>query len=345
MRLSSCVFAFAFAFAATGCDYHQTSRPRSARVAEAGGVRASLVSVGYDHTTLAVTIEVVNDGPGAVLFVPKDARLVLARGRDVERTVAPLTEAMDPGGNIVDRPLVTGINEAVRGPYSGRATAIARGDRRRFTLQYSLQIADDVVISADTMPARIPLRDGCVLDLHSAFVTESGAHVDADAPPLAVEIVDVHEPDLGFAPPQPAHAMFIGRFGGGPGFGPTEGVAGLELGAGPRWGKAAMTFSATLGFGFPLALEGSYRWLETSAVHSALGFGPVVWFFPGGPEMPGGPRFGPRASIDIVYDAGPHVLGYPTRNVGMGLYTRGGPILYPARVGGELEIGIELGMF
>jgi hypothetical protein len=343
MRLPSCVAAFALV--ALGCDYHETYRPRTARFAEARAVRASLVSVGYDHTTLAVRIEVVNDGAESILFVPKDARLVLARGREHERSLAPLTEVMDGGANVIDRPLLIGINEAVRGPYEARATEIRRGDRRRYTLQYSLHIADDVVVSADAEPASIPLRDGCVLDVHSAFVTESGAHVDADAPPLAVEVVDVREADLGFAPPEPARAMFIGRIGGGPGFGPTEGVAGLELAGGPRWGKSAMTFSASLGFGFPLAIEGSYRWFETRAVHSALGLGPVVWFFPRSEEMAGGPRFGPRASIDLVYDAGANVLGHPTRNVGMGLYTRGGPIFYPARLGGELEIGIELGMF
>jgi hypothetical protein len=256
-------------------------------------------------------------------------------------------------GAELDALVLLAINEAARGPRTGAVQHLAAGKTSRYTLQFPVRIVDDHFVlrpSDDSVhidhasgayavtPEKVeegdlPVASGCHLSFEGAFVGDGLS----DAP-REMRVLDGDQPHGGLGPPAPPKALFLIRLGGGPGFGPTEGVVGIELAAGPQWGRTALVFSGALGFGFPLGVEGRYRWLDTAVIQATSTLGCAMWFFPGHFAQ------GARTGVELGLKLRRPLFGWaPSPN--FGLYARGGPTIYPHAAGGELDFGIVVGGF
>jgi len=154
-----------------------------------------------------------------------------------------------------------------------------------------------------------------------------------------LDVLDVKQPHEGLGPPSAPKAVFFARAGGGPGFGRVGGVGGLELGIGPRWGRAALAFTGSLGVGFPIGMEGRYRWLNRGSFHATSTLGYVGWFLPRGFGQ------GLRTGLELGLRMNDPVFGWSSESWALGVYARGGPIAYSHATGGEVDFGVILGGF
>src|SRR5262249_36244281 len=156
-------------------------------------------------------------------------------------------------GGMIDAVLLTALNEAARGPYTRSVHHLAPLEQGRYTIQFPVRYeADDRVCvppydENDRCTYTVALREGAKLELGDAGT---------------VELLDRADPHFGLGPPSPPGGVFAIRLGGGPGFGPTDGVGGIELVAGPRWGRFAMAATAQLGPGFPVGAEAHWHLLD-----------------------------------------------------------------------------------
>jgi hypothetical protein len=333
-----------------GCHFQERFRPTTPQTVLTQSAGVTLREVGYDHTLLSLTVDVENRGAAPLALDAAHSRLVV--GADSAAAASgPLSgggdgvvrgglaggkaggvrgAAIGVAGGIIDAVLLTALNEAVRGPYTHGTHHLAEGQHDRFTIQFPLRYESEDRVCVppyddnDRCVRTAALRDGVALELGDAGT---------------VQLLDTHETHFGLGPPSPPGGVFAFRLGGGPGLGPTEGVGGIELAAGPRWGRFALAATVELGFGFPVGAEARWRLLDAGVAHLSTTLGGAYWFFPDHHAA------GPRVGVECGLDLGERFFGWQSSAMQMGLYARGGPLYQDSEAGGELDFGVILGMF
>jgi hypothetical protein len=335
-----------------GCHFQERFRPITPRASMTPVASVTPQRVGYDHTMLSVTVDVENRSEAPLAVDPSHVRLhvgadsapamtgLMAGGGDGVargaiaggRVGGARGAALGAAGGVIDAVLLTALNEAVRGPYTRGVHHLERGERGQYTIQFPVRYeADDRICvppygENDRCATTVSLRDGVRLELGDAGT---------------IELLDTADAHFGLGPPSPPGGVFAFRIGGGPGLGATEAVGGIELAAGPRWGRFAVAATLELGPGFPVGAEAHWHFLDAGLVHFAATLGGAYWF------LPDHHAAGPRAGVDLGLDLGERFFGWPSTALQMGLYARGGPtfIGQDAQLGGELDFGVMLGMF
>lgn len=342
---------------ATACDFHEQLRPVAPRISGSELADVALHHVGYDNVTLSVTVDVTNRSAGELAVDPGQAQLQIG---DQRTGTVRLTDgdgsqaargtisggragsvagpagsvagaAVGMAGGVVDGLVLLGLNELARGPYTHFTHRLRPGERKRFTFQFPVKTAIDDLVC-------VPPYDS--YDRCGQTVAVGDARLELGAG-TELELFDRTDPHLGLGPPSAPHAVFVTRMGGGPGFGRTEGVGGIELAAGPRWGRLALEATAAFAWGFPLGGEARVQLVDRSLVHLSSTIGGAYWYFPSHHA------WGPRAGIELGFDLGDKVLTWPSRALALGLYARGGPVIYRGdhAVGGELDFGLACGYY
>jgi hypothetical protein len=332
-----------------GCDFHERYAPTTPRGVATQDAVVTLHELGYDGSSLSVAVDVTNRSDHRVRFDPAGAQLALGSQRlpSVSQPVvdgAPIVAGAVAGaahgahgvaagivGGAADAVLLAGINELVRGPYTHFAHELAPGERSRFTLQFPLVLRGENICALAQDGTADCSQPSSVRDNLSVELGGVGT----------LPLFDPVDPHLGVGPPSSIGGVYEFRIGGGPGMGRAPGAGGIELAAGPRWGRFALVGTAQLGLGFPLGVETQWHVVDRGAVHVSTTVGGAYWFYPEGHAL------GPRAGVELGLDFAGRQLTWPSHALQLGFYARGGPVFFrrDGATGGELEFGLAMGFF